>query len=569
MYGCNEATRPVRRKFLVASAANSVPVPDSSTVKPHTRPNPVALEVPVTATGTRPSDVAGQRDLFTEETSTVLVFRDGGVIRLNAAVALGQLVFLTNNQTRREVVCQVLRKRSLGAAGSYVELDFTEEVANFWGVEFPAEEMPQKKSAAVRPSAAVAMAEQMIESGRGASGDASPMPTAPSLQEVDELREEVEKLRQQLQSLLQVQEPGQAARMQAADSEPIVPGTQTPAWAKEATDMVLSGVAAGRSKPELMAANDPAPEAARQGSNAAEAEIRSRPTDRRAPFAEEEEALAAVEGANAEELLPKPALDFSQVPKTQKKADVARGRSGWSNSLARTTGVLLVVLGGVGGLAAWYKNLLPFLPRNKPAHIASASIVAGGHGGSTTLANGNAAVANASIAAKTAEASLAGTKPDAASGGSERVPEDSAERSADRNSPAENTAGERAEPAGSGAVSAREKKVARRTAGTESEVEVSEAAMDDGSVVPAKLLKSVSAVYPPDAMRNYITGDVIVDAIVHTNGKVGEMKVTTGPAALRDAAIEALKQYQYAPATQGGKAVASHVKVTVKFWFNP
>jgi TonB family protein len=70
-------------------------------------------------------------------------------------------------------------------------------------------------------------------------------------------------------------------------------------------------------------------------------------------------------------------------------------------------------------------------------------------------------------------------------------------------------------------------------------------------------------------MLNYITGDVIIDAVVHANGQVGEMKVLTGPAALREAATAALRQYQYQPATEGGKAVASHVKVTVKFWFNP
>ena len=42
-----------------------------------------------------------------------------------------------------------------------------------------------------------------------------------------------------------------------------------------------------------------------------------------------------------------------------------------------------------------------------------------------------------------------------------------------------------------------------------------------------------------------------------------------GAEALRQAAKDALKQYEYAPATQGGKAVASKLVVTVKFWFDP
>ena len=40
-------------------------------------------------------------------------------------------------------------------------------------------------------------------------------------------------------------------------------------------------------------------------------------------------------------------------------------------------------------------------------------------------------------------------------------------------------------------------------------------------------------------------------------------------AKVRQAAIDALKQYEYAPATQGGRAVASKVTVTIKFWFDP
>ena len=47
------------------------------------------------------------------------------------------------------------------------------------------------------------------------------------------------------------------------------------------------------------------------------------------------------------------------------------------------------------------------------------------------------------------------------------------------------------------------------------------------------------------------------------------MKVLTGPPSLQNAAMDALKQYQYEPATQRGKPVAAHVTVTVKFLFEP
>jgi len=91
----------------------------------------------------------------------------------------------------------------------------------------------------------------------------------------------------------------------------------------------------------------------------------------------------------------------------------------------------------------------------------------------------------------------------------------------------------------------------------------------DAPVIAAKLVRATTPVYPPDAMLNYITGDVKAELVVEANGKVGEVKVISGPKALRDAAVEALKKYEYAPATQDGKAVVSKTMATVKFWFTP
>src|SRR5215831_10042014 len=86
-----------------------------------TKSHPIALEVPVVATGARPGDQSDKRELFTEETETVLVLEHGAVIRLSAAVVVGQLVFLTNKQSGKEIVTQVLRKRNFRPTACYVE----------------------------------------------------------------------------------------------------------------------------------------------------------------------------------------------------------------------------------------------------------------------------------------------------------------------------------------------------------------------------------------------------------------------------------------------------------------
>jgi len=98
------------------------------------KPQPVAMEIPVTVNGA--STVAGsdKRQPFSETTQTVLVFGSGAVIRLAAAVGPGQLLFVTNEKSKQEVVCQVVKTKQNGSGAGYVELKFTEATTDFWGI---------------------------------------------------------------------------------------------------------------------------------------------------------------------------------------------------------------------------------------------------------------------------------------------------------------------------------------------------------------------------------------------------------------------------------------------------
>jgi len=119
---------------------------------------PVALEVEVTVNGARTIDGSDKREPFSETTKTVLVFGNGAVIRLTSSVAPGQLLFLTNEKTKKEVVCQVVKSKNYRNVSGYVELEFTESVVGFWGMRFPSDRIgsgPQAVShaPAVQPSA--------------------------------------------------------------------------------------------------------------------------------------------------------------------------------------------------------------------------------------------------------------------------------------------------------------------------------------------------------------------------------------------------------------------------------
>ena len=116
------------------------------------KPQPVALEVSITVNGARSVDGTDKREPFSEASKTVLVFANGAVIRLQSSVAPGQLLFLTNEKTKKEVVCQVVKSKNYRNVSGYVELEFTEPVIGFWGMRFPGDRIAQPSPNASAPA---------------------------------------------------------------------------------------------------------------------------------------------------------------------------------------------------------------------------------------------------------------------------------------------------------------------------------------------------------------------------------------------------------------------------------
>jgi TonB family protein len=78
-------------------------------------------------------------------------------------------------------------------------------------------------------------------------------------------------------------------------------------------------------------------------------------------------------------------------------------------------------------------------------------------------------------------------------------------------------------------------------------------------------LKYVSPVYPKAALDKGVQGAVVLGATVGEDGKVRNVKVLKSIPLLDQAAIDALKQWEYAPGTRGGAAVAVEITVTITF----
>ncbi|PYT92046.1 MAG: hypothetical protein DMG36_16455 [Acidobacteria bacterium] len=115
---------------------------------------PVALEIPITVNGARTMEGTDKREPFSESTKTVMVFGSGAVIRLNSTLAPGQLLFLTNDRSKKEVVCQVVKSKNYRNVSGYVELEFTEPAVGFWGMRFPSDRIgPGPQAAPATPAA--------------------------------------------------------------------------------------------------------------------------------------------------------------------------------------------------------------------------------------------------------------------------------------------------------------------------------------------------------------------------------------------------------------------------------
>src|SRR5438876_8935628 len=166
---------------IAKDAENLAPKPDGSARATSgsgdtaIKQQPVALEVPVTVNGARAVDGSDKREPFSESTKTVLIFGSGAVIRLSSSVTPGQLLFLTNEKTKKEVVCQVVKSKNYRSVSGYVELEFTEPVVGFWGMRFPGDRI----GSGPQPGAPVSPA---LRSSSASGSPAIPRPVAPKIE---------------------------------------------------------------------------------------------------------------------------------------------------------------------------------------------------------------------------------------------------------------------------------------------------------------------------------------------------------------------------------------------------
>ena len=88
-----------------------------------------------------------------------------------------------------------------------------------------------------------------------------------------------------------------------------------------------------------------------------------------------------------------------------------------------------------------------------------------------------------------------------------------------------------------------------------------------GAVTMGYALKKVSPIYPPIARAAHVSGQVVLHAIISKTGDIEELTVESGPEMLKQAALNAVRQWTYQPYLVKGVPVPVDTNVTVKFSF--
>lgn len=108
----------------------------------------------------------------------------------------------------------------------------------------------------------------------------------------------------------------------------------------------------------------------------------------------------------------------------------------------------------------------------------------------------------------------------------------------------------------------RSSQVSRESAGSEASSQVQQVSEESAA---ARVLRRVDPEYPPEARQKGLQGQVVLDARIDRDGKVQNLTVISGDPILAEAAMKAVRQWQYQPFDANGHQVEVHTKIVVPF----
>ena len=208
----------------------STSTPQRKSVTPR-RSHPVAIEIPVTVQGSHSAPGRQLPQQFVEETRTVLVFVEGGVLRTSEEVSPGQFLILKNLYNGEETPC-VVAPKNMGSAKGYVEVEFAQPVDDFWGIDFAT---GQPKDALIPPLANEALPAGTKPVASEKIGAVSPIAPAVAPEAAPPSPVDAEMMKRALDaafSSLPVSSPEPAAVEPSKPRDGVAQSTPVSTWAK-------------------------------------------------------------------------------------------------------------------------------------------------------------------------------------------------------------------------------------------------------------------------------------------------------------------------------------------------
>src|ERR1700728_1098921 len=582
----------------------------------HLRADAVSLEVPVKVHGSRVTevvrDVTPHTEPFEEQTSTMIVFPQGAVIRMSTTVSVGQMLVVTNQKSRQDAICRVVKVRTFSNLQGYVEVEFTHKQPGYWNVYFPSEGPPTSakppqpvaietptpiKNAPVAPAAEISwapasapepVAQKSVEQESfspvvkppaiTSQINAAPKPAAPFIS---------------IGSQEEVQPA--ATTITLKPPAPVTPRFETVTKSATQVKSSASGVvefppaAPVQVPPAISSTNLPADTVA--ASVASESTAEAAPVTELSSSAPTRSTFGSLSGGASLNVNQAESAVVGESVLSSSDAASAEHKAG-NNWMLIAACIVVLFAAGVGGMI-YFRGQSSNRSTNATNPVVAPPVDAAGANtappapASTPPSKNSSRESAASIRPSIVVNANAPAETDDAP-----APENRSTTSARQNEPRV-TNDMMSETLNSHPVSSQRTDGAQTDAAPavdaiapppvpESstltgigsptmaappapELRPDGAVKIGGQVKEPRLLSSTLPVYPALAKQSNTQGDVVIRATIDKAGHVAHMDVVSGPAVLRQAALDALSRWKYEPSKLDGQPVSVQMLVTIKF----
>ena len=518
----------------------------------------VSLEVSLKVHGSKVSaagnGAAPQTEPFEEQTTSMIVFPHGGVLRMSTAVNAGQMLVLTNLKSRQDAICRVIKVRTYSNTACYVEIEFTHRQPGFWGVYFDAD----------GPAAADKAIE--IPTVPESSATASKIAGASSPRKVNSETMGVANPAKQESSFISIGSRENVQPSASAMSAPVSELTLAEAAVKSNLTASAPGTSAASSRNTQSRANS--------------TKIQEREAGAADALGEASQA-----GDISKALSQKAAGETFGERLAPHKEEASGLPKSW---IAIAACVGLLVIGG--GITLFH--------RSAPSSSGSAASAP-----ATASPSVSPSVSGQPVQAAEPVAASPVAKPVAAPANTTReapvtaTPKPAKEQPSsdvsEQPEAASSNASRKTVPSVFGTLNAHPVSARKSAAGAVApNLEASSTEQNPllgitstpppsalpppgfkatspssvgGQIKEPKLLTNVLPLYPALAKQAHTEGDVSIQIVVDKAGNVSDAHVTSGPSVLRDAALNAVRRWKYEPSLLDGQPTSVQMLVTVRF----